>query len=104
MTAQSRARDAKARAQSEKGAARPGARGLPVIGTGVAGLDEILGGGLPVERYYLLGGDPGSGKTTLALQFLLEGRERGVYVTLAETSQELDAAAASHGWSLDGIE
>lgn len=76
-------------------------------GTGIPGLDEILGGGLPRDRIYLLDGEPGTGKTTVALQFLLEGRrqgERGLYVTLSETKAELEAAAASHGWSLDGIQ
>ncbi len=75
--------------------------------TGVAGLDEILRGGLPRRRLYLLQGDPGVGKTTLGLQFLLEGRkrgERGLYVTLSETEEELVAVAVSHGWNLDGIE
>lgn len=70
-------------------------------------MDEILDGGLPRDRFYLLEGEPGSGKTTLALQFLLEGHrrgERGLYVTLSETAEELRSAAASHGWSLDGIE
>ena len=74
---------------------------------GIAGLDEILRGGLPRNRIFLIDGVPGTGKTTLALQFLLEGRargERGLYVTLSETSEELRAAAESHGWSLDGIE
>lgn len=73
---------------------------------GVRGLDEILGSGLPRNRLYLLDGEPGTGKTTLAMQFLLEGRnagERGLYVTLSETRDELTAAADSHGWSLDGI-
>ncbi len=75
--------------------------------TGIAGLDEILGGGLPPNHLYLLDGEPGSGKTTLALQFLIAGREageRGLYVTLSETADELRASAASHGMSLDGIE
>lgn len=75
--------------------------------TGVAGLDEVLCGGLLAHRLYLLDGDPGSGKTTLALQYLLEGVKAGekcVYVTLSETSEELIAGAHSHGWSLDGIE
>jgi circadian clock protein KaiC len=70
-------------------------------------LDEILGGGLTADRLYLLEGTPGTGKTTLALQFLLDGAargERGLYVTLSETADELQAAAATHGWSLDGIE
>ena len=74
---------------------------------GIAGLDEILRGGLPRNRLFVIDGVPGTGKTTLALQFLLEGRargERGLYVTLSETSEELRAAAESHGWSLDGIE
>ena len=75
--------------------------------TGVRGLDEVLGGGLPRDRLYLVDGEPGTGKTTLALQFLLEGAargERGLYVTLSETADELHAAADSHGWSLAGIE
>src|SRR5688500_6942096 len=74
---------------------------------GVGGLDEILRGGVPRSRIFLIDGVPGTGKTTLALQFLLEGRahgERGLYVTLSETTEELRAAAQSHGWSLDGIE
>ena len=79
-----------------------GARAL----TGVPGLDDVLAGGLPRDRLYLVEGTPGTGKTTLALQFLLEGRrvgERGMYVTLSETEDELRASAATHGWSLDGI-
>lgn len=74
--------------------------------TGVPGLDEILQGGLPRDRIYLIRGEPGTGKTTLALQFLLEGRnqgERGMYITLSESEDELHAVAASHGWQLDGI-
>ena len=74
---------------------------------GIRGLDAILGGGLPTNHLYLLDGEPGSGKTTLALQFLLEGArngERGLYVTLSESRAELTAVAESHGWSLDGIE
>src|SRR5918997_836807 len=72
---------------------------------GVAGLDAGLNGGLAPHRLYLLEGSPGSGKTTLALQFLLEGArlgERGLYVTLSETAEELGAVAASHGWRLEG--
>jgi circadian clock protein KaiC len=75
--------------------------------TGIAGLDHLLRGGLPASRLHLIEGDPGTGKTTLALQFLQEGRARGeacLYVTLSETGTELRAVAASHGWSLDGIE
>ena len=74
--------------------------------TGIAGLDEILGGGLPSNRLYVVEGDPGSGKTTLALQFLLEGARLGqkcLYVTLSETLEELHDVAASHGWTLDGL-
>jgi circadian clock protein KaiC len=74
--------------------------------SGVSGLDEILMGGLPRDCFYLLQGDPGSGKTTLALQFLLEGVRRGestLYITLSETREELLKVARSHGWSLDGI-
>lgn len=76
-------------------------------GTGVAGLDDILGGGLPTNHLYLLDGEPGTGKTTLAMQFLLEGvakGERGLYVTLSESASELKAVALSHGWSFDGID
>ncbi|HJQ55233.1 MAG TPA: ATPase domain-containing protein [Gemmatimonadaceae bacterium] len=75
--------------------------------TGIAGLDDILGGGLPTNHLYLIDGEPGTGKTTLGLQFLLEGvaeGERGLYVTLSESASELRSVASSHGWSLDGIE
>jgi circadian clock protein KaiC len=76
------------------------------VSTGIAGLDNILGGGLTKERLYLLEGDPGSGKTTLALQFLVEGAARGetvLYVTLAETEVELRAVADAHGLSMEGV-
>lgn len=76
------------------------------VATGVAGLDAILGGGLPCDRLYLIQGDPGVGKTTLSMQFLLEGRrqgECGLYVTLGETKQELEEVANSHGWDLTDI-
>jgi circadian clock protein KaiC len=79
----------------------------PVTTTGVPGLDYVLGGGLPTNRVFLIEGAPGTGKTTLALQFLLEGvrrKETTLYVTLAETRHELTAVAASHGWDLAGIE
>jgi circadian clock protein KaiC len=75
--------------------------------TGVPGLDDILGGGLPRNCLYLVDGNPGVGKTTLALQFLLQGvkeKERCLYITLSETKPELDDVARSHGWSLEGIE
>jgi circadian clock protein KaiC len=74
---------------------------------GVPGLDEVLKGGLIAGRFYLVDGNPGAGKTTLALQFLLEGvrlGERCLYVTLSETREELMAGAQSHGWTLEGIE
>jgi circadian clock protein KaiC len=79
----------------------------PRIPTGTDGLDIILGGGLPRERLYLLQGDPGVGKTTLGLRFLLAGLEAGercLYVTLSETKDELVAVANSHGWSLDKLD
>lgn len=77
------------------------------IVTGTTGLDEVLGGGLTPNRLYLVEGTPGSGKTTLALRFLIAGRdagEAGLYVTLSETEDELRAGARSHGWDLTGIE
>jgi circadian clock protein KaiC len=73
----------------------------------VPGLDDVLHGGLLPGRFYLVDGNPGAGKTTLALQYLLEGVRNGescLYVTLSETKDELTAGAASHGWSLDGIQ
>ena len=82
----------------------------PVAGmlpTGVGGLDDILGGGYAEAHIHLIEGQPGAGKTTLALQFLRDGNtrgERGLYITLSESRIELLAAAASHSWSLDGIE
>lgn len=77
------------------------------ISTGIGELDDILGGGLTANRSYLLEGTPGSGKTTIALQFLLEGAsagEKGLYITLSETAVELREVAKSHDWVLDGIE
>lgn len=79
----------------------------PRCTTGVAGLDDVLGGGFPRNRIYLVQGDPGVGKTTLALQFLLEGvrgGETGLYITLSETREELESVADSHGWQLDQVE
>src|SRR6476661_2838461 len=76
------------------------------LSTGITGLDDILCGGLTAQRVYLVEGTPGTGKTTLGLQFLLNGLangESGLYITLSETADELDAVAESHGWSLDGL-
>lgn len=73
--------------------------------TGVTGLDDILAGGWSRGHVYLLEGAPGAGKTTLALQFLLDGAERGepcLYITLSETGEELRQSSASHGWTLPG--
>src|ERR1700750_2197076 len=76
---------------------------LPRASTGVPGLDDVLGGGLARNRLHLLEGNPGAGKTTIALQFLMAGAavgERGIYVSLAETEEELRQGARSHGWEL----
>ena len=75
--------------------------------TGIAGLDDVLGGGLPPNRLYLVQGYPGTGKTTLALQFLRAGRAQGeavLYLTLAESAEELRATAISHGWDPDEVD
>jgi circadian clock protein KaiC len=74
--------------------------------TGIPGLDDVLGGGVARDRLYLIEGMPGSGKTTLALQFLLQGAREGeavLYCTLSETAEELRAVARSHEWTLDGV-
>ncbi|MEZ0392882.1 MAG: ATPase domain-containing protein [Pseudobdellovibrionaceae bacterium] len=76
------------------------------VKTGILGLDEVLNGGLPENRLYLIDGDPGAGKTTLGLQFLLEGVAHGekvLYVTLSETRAEVQAVATSHGWDISKI-
>jgi len=78
-----------------------------LVTTGITGFDDIIGGGFTRNRLYLIEGNPGAGKTTLALHYLLEGArrgERGLYITLSETAEELQAVAASHGWSLDGVD
>jgi circadian clock protein KaiC len=79
----------------------------PRISTGNAGLDDILHGGLDPDRMYLYEGRPGTGKTTIALEFLLAGAaagERVLYITLSETERELDLVAKRHGWSLVGVD
>lgn len=78
-----------------------------LVQTGVGGLDEVLNGGLPQDRLYLIDGDPGAGKTTLGLQFLLAGvknNEKVLYVTLSETKKEVEAVAHSHGWDISKVE
>ncbi len=82
------------------------ANGSSVLSTGIPGLDNILGGGFTPDRLYLIEGEPGTGKTTAALHFLAEGARLGesvVYITLAESADELRDVAASHGWSMEGI-
>jgi circadian clock protein KaiC len=77
-----------------------------LLSTGIAGLDNILGGGLTRDRIYLIEGEPGTGKTTTGLQFLVEGAKHGesvVYITLAETGSELQGVGESHGWDMAGI-
>jgi circadian clock protein KaiC len=85
----------------------PSAWGAGDASTGIAGLDDILAGGLARDRLYLLEGSPGTGKTTAALAFLRAGavnKEPTLYITLSETEAELRESALSHGWSLDGVE
>jgi circadian clock protein KaiC len=77
-----------------------------LLRTGICGLDDVLGGGLTPHRLYLLEGTPGAGKTTIALQFLMEGARLGepvLYVTLSETESELQGVARSHDWNLTNI-
>jgi circadian clock protein KaiC len=84
---------------------RRGAEDKPA--TGIPGLDDVLSGGLARDRSFLLEGHPGTGKTTIAMQFLMAGvaaGERGLYVTMSETESELRASAESHGWNLEGVE
>jgi circadian clock protein KaiC len=93
--------------KSKRPASRVAPADQPRVSTGIAGLDEILGGGLPSNHLYLIDGEPGTGKTTLALQFLLAGAAtgaRGLYVTLSETRAELTQVAESHGWTLDNVD
>lgn len=87
--------------------AKPSPKVLTRANTGIDGLDDILGGGLPPNRIYLIKGAPGVGKTTLAMQFLMEGARRGehvLYIALSETADEIRQVADSHGWSLHGID
>src|SRR5579859_6416683 len=80
---------------------------LPRISTGSDGLDDILGGGFDANRMYLYEGRPGTGKTTIALQFLLKGASQGervLYISLSETRRELKLVARRHGWSLTGVD
>lgn len=79
----------------------------PRAATGISGLDDVMAGGFARERLFLLEGNPGTGKTTIAMQFLMDGAaagERCLYITLSESEDELRASAASHGWTLDGID
>lgn len=76
------------------------------VSTGIDGLDYILKGGLPQNRLYLVEGNPGTGKTTMGLRFLLEGErkgEKGLYITLSESKEELIAVGHSHGWNLESL-
>jgi circadian clock protein KaiC len=80
---------------------------MPIVLTGIPELDIVLRGGLPEHRLHLIEGAPGTGKTTIALRFLLEAVTAGescVYITLSESIEELTSSAASHGWSLEGID
>ena len=73
------------------------------VSTGVEGLDDIIDGGFPQGHLYLLEGETGTGKTTIGLQFLLEGvrhGERGLFITLSSTRQDIEEVAHSHGWSI----
>lgn len=75
--------------------------------SGIAGLDDILHGGLPSGHLYLVEGDPGTGKTTLAMQFLLEGirnGERTLYITLSESRAELESTGREHGWPVEKLQ
>src|SRR6476469_9469803 len=76
------------------------------VSTGIAGLDDVLHGGFPRGHFFLVEGEPGTGKTTIGLQFLIDGASKGektLYVTLSESQQEIEKVARSHGWSLKGV-
>jgi len=103
----------KASDQTKRATAQPdtpsssNGRSPDIVASGVPGLDSVLAGGYPRNHLFLVEGDPGTGKTTLAMQFLMQGvaeGEPGLYITLSETGPELAGVADSHGWSLEGIE
>src|SRR4051794_553649 len=76
------------------------------VPTGIVGLDDVLHGGFPRGHFFLVEGEPGTGKTTIGLQFLMDGASKGektLYVTLSESQQEIEKVARSHGWSLKGV-
>lgn len=78
----------------------------PRAATGITGLDDVLGGGFPRRRIHLIQGSPGAGKTTLSLQFLMEGVREGeacLYIAMSESREEVASVAESHGWNLDGV-
>lgn len=98
--------DAGGTAESESNTAGKSSVGGERLSTGVAGLDHILGGGLPRGYLYLIEGESGAGKTTFGFHFLLNGMQRGertLWITLSETERELEQIARSHGWTLAGI-
>ncbi|HLL17674.1 MAG TPA: ATPase domain-containing protein, partial [Rubrivivax sp.] len=91
---------------SSRPTSAPSEPGTALLETGAPGLDDVLGGGLVANRLYVLEGAPGAGKTTVAVQFLLQGARRGepvLYITLSETAEELQGVALSHGWDLSGV-
>src|SRR3954452_19151157 len=76
------------------------------VSAGTEGLDDVLNGGFPQGHFFLIEGEPGTGKTTLGLQFLMQGArtgEKSLYVTLSESKREIEKVARSHGWSLEGV-
>src|SRR5690348_10887000 len=101
-----RPREASPRKESARMTSTEGARLAP-LKTGVSGLDDVLRSGLPPKCLFMMSGAPGTGKTTLAMQFLLSGvrdGERCLYVTLSESQREIAMVAESHGWDLRGLQ